>query len=115
MKIHQIPFDSTNIYSKLIYDYQKKNNDLASIISSFPSLNSLVSFSNLKLNQFSNKNRSNLSEVLMDQYSNINLSKNVKRNLNLLSKKNSGYFFLMNGNFISKESLLILKKSFSKR
>ena len=89
MKIHQIPFDSTNIYSKLIYDYQKKNNDLASTISSFPSLNSLVSFSNLKLNQFSNKNRSNLSEVLMDQYSNINLSKNVKRNLNLLSKKNS--------------------------
>ena len=63
MKVHQIPFDKTNIYSELITDYLNESKDLVSSISSFPNFQSLINLSNPKSNQFSQKNRDNLIKM----------------------------------------------------
>ena len=89
MKAHYIPYNSLNIFSKLIEDYLKENKNLKPYISSFPSLDSINHFSKIKLKNYSRNNRSKLIEVLIKQYSKINSSKEVKNNLNLLTKKNS--------------------------
>ena len=89
MKVHQIPFDKTNIYSELITDYLNESKDLVSSISSFPNFQSLTNLSNSKSNQFSQKNRDNLIKHFKEQYFDINISKNVKKNIELLSKNNT--------------------------
>ena len=89
MKVHQIPFDKTNIYSELITDYLNESKDLVSSISSFPNFQSLTNLSNSKSNQFSQKNRDNLIKHFKEQYFDINISKNVKKNIELLSENNT--------------------------
>ena len=89
MKVHQIPYNSLNIYSELIKDYQDENKGLISSITSFPSMDSLINLSDFKLKEFPDANRNKLIEVFRDQYVDIKISKNVEKNLKFLSKKNT--------------------------
>ena len=89
MKAYKIPYNSLNIHSELIRDYQDKNMNLFPLINSFPDTDSLTNLANIKSKEFSDINRGKLIEFLKKQYSEINTSENVQRNLNLLSKNNS--------------------------
>ena len=89
MKAYKIPYNSLNIHSELIRDYQDKNMNLFPLINSFPDTDSLTNLANIKSKEFSDVNRGKLIEFLKKQYSEINTSENVQRNLNLLSKNNS--------------------------
>ena len=89
MKVSKIPYNSLNIHSELIKDYLDENKGLSSSINFFPEINSLADLSDMKLKKFTDDKRKKLIEVFKEQYLSVNISINVKKNLNLLSKKNS--------------------------
>ena len=89
MKVSKIPYNLVNIYPELIKDYQDENEGLISSTTFFPNIDSLEKFSKLKSNEFTNENRQKLVQVFNEQYSKIDISKNVSQNLNLLSNKNT--------------------------
>jgi bacillithiol biosynthesis cysteine-adding enzyme BshC len=89
MKAHKIPSNSLDIYSELIKDYQDENKGLISSTTSFPKMDSLANLSAVKSKEFTDTNRKKLIKAFKEQYDNINISKNIEKNLNLLSKNNS--------------------------
>ena len=89
MKVHKISKDSLNFYSGLIKDYQNEDINLYSSITSFPNYDSINNLANSKTKEFTDINRRKLTEFLREQYSKINISENVQKNLDLLSKNNS--------------------------
>ena len=89
MKVRKIPYNSVNIHSELIKDYQNENMDLFQSINSFPKIESLSNLAAIKSKEYTNTSRKKLLEVLKDQYAKIKISKNVKKNIDDLSKNNS--------------------------
>tara|TARA_B100001093_G_scaffold328588_1_gene313593 strand:+ start:43974 stop:45527 length:1554 start_codon:yes stop_codon:yes gene_type:complete len=83
----KITYKETNFFSKLIIDYIERNDSLRNNISYFPNLDNFSKQIQKKSKQ--NLNRKLLVNVLKQQNSKISLSNFSKKNIELLSRKNT--------------------------
>jgi len=89
MKKKHISYSDTGRFSKIIIDYLSKEQTLDPFYSKSLSTNNLKIQAQKKIKLFSDLNRKILIKNLNTQYKNVKTSKAVKKNLDLLSKKNS--------------------------
>tara|TARA_B100001250_G_scaffold265290_1_gene228784 strand:+ start:418 stop:2028 length:1611 start_codon:yes stop_codon:yes gene_type:complete len=85
----QISYTDTGRFSKIITDYLSKEKTLEPFYNKSLSIKNLKNQAQNKINVFSDSNRNILVESLYAQYKNLQTSVAVKKNLDLLSKKNS--------------------------
>ena len=89
MKAHQIPFVKTGCFSDLICDYLNDNKELQSFHSGVPSFENLYQQALKKKKVFPLQIRKTLCESLSQQYSNIEMSSSVTKNLQRLENENT--------------------------
>ena len=88
MKVHQIPFQETGYFSKLICDYLNEENELADFYDNFPNIKGFEKQLKLK-SSFSNETRKVLVSSLQNQYHNVILKDEVSENIQLLNYENT--------------------------
>lgn len=84
---YKIPYKDTFQFSNLILDYLNEDKKLESFVNYFPRKENFIKQIKLKASQ--KINRDVLVEVLKKQNSNLKLSNNTNKNINLLSQKNT--------------------------
>ena len=89
IKKNHISYADTGRFSKIIIDYLSNKETLNPFYDEFYSTNNLKIQAEKKIKLFSDSNRKILAESLNAQYKNIEISKSVKKNLELLGKNNS--------------------------
>ncbi len=89
MKAHQIPFVKTGYFSELICDYLNDKKELQAFHSGVPSFINLYQQALTKKKVFSLQIRKTLCESLCRQYSNIEMSSSVAKNLQQLENENT--------------------------
>ena len=88
MKVHQIPFQETGYFSKLICDYLNKENGLTDFYGNFPNIDGFEKQLKLK-SEFSTNTRKVLVNCLQNQYHNFDLEDVVSENIQLLKYENT--------------------------
>jgi len=88
MKIHQIPFQKTGYFSKIVCDYLDKKNELLEFYENFPDISGFKNQIKLK-SGFKNQKREVLVGALTNQYESFELSEETQTNINNLSKSNT--------------------------
>jgi bacillithiol biosynthesis cysteine-adding enzyme BshC len=88
MKVHQIPFQETGYFSKLICDYLNKENNLTNFYGNFPDIDGFKKQLKLKSN-FSKDKRQILVESLQNQYNGFDKKDIVSENIHLLKFENT--------------------------
>ena len=89
MAKHHISFQDTGRFSGLIYDYLSENKTLKPFYGVFPTLSNFKTQITTKSKSYSAAHRNVLVETLRKQYEEIELSKSVRENLDLLSQENT--------------------------
>ena len=85
MKVHHIPFQKTNYFSKIISDYLDKKTELSGFYGNFPDLDGFKKQIEVKTASFQSNSRNILVDVLKDQYENTTISNKTFQNINALS------------------------------
>jgi len=85
MKIHNIPFQNTGYFSKVICDYLDKKTELSDFYNNYPDIEGFKNQIELKRNSFQNESRHLLVETLKLQYENSSVSKETIKNIINLS------------------------------
>ncbi len=88
MKVHQIPFQETGYFSKLICDYLDKKEDLSNFYENFPDTNGFREQIKLK-SDFNKSKRKILVKVLKKQYNSFKQSNLTSKNISLLESENT--------------------------
>jgi len=89
MKAHQIPYVKTGFFSELICDYLNDKKELQAFHSGVPSFKNLYQQALKKKKVFPLQIRKTLCESLYRQYSNIEMSSSVAKNLQKLENENT--------------------------
>ena len=89
MNKNHISYADTGRFSKIIIDYLSNKETLNPFYDQFFSTKNLKIQAEKKIKIFSDSNRKILVESLNAQYKNHEISESVKKNLELLGKKNS--------------------------
>ena len=89
MKKFGISYSSTGYFSDLVCDYLDNKKSLNSFFNLFPSYENIYDQAAVKQKNFSNESRKTLVKSLKNQYLGIDLSKEVKSNLDLLEGKST--------------------------
>ena len=89
MNVEYVSYRETAYFSDLICDYLEDKNSLQSFHSGFPSAENLYRQALLKKNDYSDHNRDHLALALKNQYEGLEVSLEVKKNLDLLKEKNT--------------------------
>ncbi len=84
-----LSYKETNFFTKLIVDYLEQKEDLQPFYNRFPSLENFGEQVKEKAKFFGLDKRETLVKVLRQQYSTIEISKAVERNISSLSQENS--------------------------
>jgi bacillithiol biosynthesis cysteine-adding enzyme BshC len=86
-----IPFQKTGYFSKIICDYLDQKDTITSFYNNYPDLNGFKKQIELKRHSelVSESHRKILVQALKNQYKNLNTSKKVKENIQLLAKVNT--------------------------
>tara|TARA_R110001583_G_scaffold4351_4_gene25267 strand:- start:25197 stop:26789 length:1593 start_codon:yes stop_codon:yes gene_type:complete len=85
MKVHNIPFQNTGYFSKIICDYLDKKTELSDFYNNYPDINGFKNQIDLKRNSFQQKSRDLLVETLKLQYENSSASNETIKNITDLS------------------------------
>jgi bacillithiol synthase len=89
LKKFDISYSSTGYFSDLVCDYLDNKKSLNSFFNLFPSYKNIYDQAAVKQKSFSNESRKTLVNSLKNQYLGIDLSKEVKSNLDLLEGKST--------------------------
>ncbi|WP_411895389.1 bacillithiol biosynthesis cysteine-adding enzyme BshC [Winogradskyella sp. A2] len=89
MPTDYIPFRETNYFSKFICDYLDQKSELAQFYNRFPTLNNFKAQIEEKAGNYDSNNRKVLSNVLKQQYAEINMSKATASHIESLEKDNT--------------------------
>ena len=81
MSWKNIEYQKTKSFGKLPLDYRLKKPHFSDLITNFPSLDNFQNQINIKSKNFDNLNRKKLSDVINDQYKDIELNKIQKINI----------------------------------
>ena len=87
MKISKIPYQKTNRFNQLVFDYLDQKEELLRFVNSFPNIENFEK--QIKLKKEQNIDRSLLHEVLQDQNNNLKLSDICLKNLKLINKEST--------------------------
>ena len=89
MPVERVPFKETGYFSDLISDYLDQKPSLQPFYGRFPVIENFEAQFLEKKKSFSQKNRLILSEVLKQQYRNLNPSEKTNQHIALLQKENT--------------------------
>ena len=89
MNVEYVSYRETAYFSDLICDYLEDKKSLESFHSGFPSAENLYSQALLKNDDYSDHNRDHLAQALKSQYKGLEVSPEVKKNLDLLKVKDT--------------------------
>ena len=89
MSWKNIEYQKTKSFGKLPLDYRLKKPHFSDLITNFPSLDNFQNQISIKSKNFDNLNRKELSDVINDQYKDIELNKIQKTNIDNILKENT--------------------------
>ena len=89
METSHIPIKATGRFSQLICDYLDENKKLEQFYNNFPKIESFKDQIERKKISYSKEHRNILVNVLKDQYNGINVTEEVKNQLELIGKENT--------------------------
>ena len=89
MSWNNIEYHKTKSFGKLPLDYRLKKPNFSDLITNFPSLDNFQNQISIKSKNFDNLNRKELSDVINDQYKDIELNKIQKTNIDNILKENT--------------------------
>lgn len=89
MMCKKIEYNETNLFSKISLDYRSENPHFSSLISNFPNLNNFENQITEKSKNYNNIFRKDLTDVLNEQYKNIELNEAQRNNIDSLKRENS--------------------------
>ena len=89
MSWKNIEYQKTKSFGKLPLDYILKKPHFSDLITNFPSLDNFQNQISIKSKNFDNLNRKELSDVINDQYKDIELNKIQKTNIDNILKENT--------------------------
>lgn len=89
MSWKNIEYQKTKSFGKLPLDYRLKKPHFSDLITNFPSLDNFRNQISIKSKNFDNLNRKELSDVINDQYKDIELNKIQKTNIDNILKENT--------------------------
>ena len=89
METSHIPIKATGRFSQLICDYLDENKKLEQFYNNFPKIESFKDQIERKKISYSKEHRNILVNVLKDQYNGINVTEEVKKQLELIGKENT--------------------------
>ena len=89
METSHIPIKATGRFSQLICDYLDENKKLEQFYNNFPKIESFKDQIDRKKISYSKEHRNILVNVLKDQYNGINVTEEVKNQLELIGKENT--------------------------
>ena len=89
MKVHNIPFQETGYFSKLIGDYLSKDKQVEGFYGNFPDMEGFKNQISLKSKSFKNQSRTVLVKALEKQYNSVGKSELTQANIELLKNENT--------------------------
>ena len=89
MMCKKIEYNETNLFSKISLDYRSENPHFSSLISNFPNLDNFENQITEKSKNYNNIFRKDLTDVLNEQYKNIELNEAQRNNIDSLKRENS--------------------------
>lgn len=89
MKVHNIPFQETGYFSKLIGDYLSKDKQVEGFYGNFPDMEGFKNQISLKSKSFKNQSRTVLVKALEKQYNSVDKSELTQANIELLKNENT--------------------------
>ncbi len=89
MSVYNIPFAVTGYFSKLICDYLDKKSELSQFYGNFPDVAGFKDQIEIKKMSFKVQSRNLLTDVLMQQYKNTDVSVNTSQNIASLLDENT--------------------------
>jgi len=91
MKVHNIPFQNTGYFSKLICDYLDEKTELSDFYNNYPDINGFKNQIELKRNSFKETSRDLLVESLKLQYEKTAVSNETTKNISALLSGHNFY------------------------
>ncbi|WP_438973044.1 bacillithiol biosynthesis cysteine-adding enzyme BshC [Polaribacter sp.] len=89
MKVTHIPFQKTGFFSEIMHHYLEQNENLSPFYTNFPDLEGFKLQLSEKEKSFTSENRTILSNALLEQYVNFQISEETKSNIQLLKDENT--------------------------
>ena len=89
MKVTHIPFQKTGFFSEIMHHYLEQNENLSPFYTNFSDLEGFKLQLSEKEKSFTSENRTILSNALLEQYVNFQISEETKSNIQLLKEENT--------------------------